>query len=77
MRIWNIDAQTYAFFVLPAPGSSILTGVSSACSTAALSTNLQWASNSGFNAAPPAPDHAASVERGVCTPERALICSCR
>jgi hypothetical protein len=35
------------------------------------------ASYNGINCAPVCPLQAASVERGVCTPERALICSCR
>jgi hypothetical protein len=51
--------------VLPAPGSSILTGVSSACSTAALSTDALCASYSGSSSAPAAPAHAANVARGV------------
>jgi hypothetical protein len=34
-------------------------------------------SNNGSSDAPPAPPQDASVERGVCTPERALIGVCR
>ena len=53
------------------------TGVSSACSTGQLSTKRLCASYSGSKAAPARPDHCASVERGVNTPERALMASCR
>lgn len=60
---------------LPAPGSSMATGVSSACSTLAERTKRFCATNSGSSAAPPPPDQLASVERGVCTPERALMAS--
>jgi hypothetical protein len=63
--------------VLPAPGSSIEIGVSSAWTMREPRTNARWASYSGINCAPVCPLQLASVERAVCTPERALICSCR
>jgi hypothetical protein len=41
------------------------------------SANLRGASYSGVSAAPARPDQAAKVERGACSPERALIFSIR
>lgn len=67
----------YARLVLPAPGSSIDIGVSSACNTGQLNTNRLCASNSGAIAAPALPAVRASVERGVYTPDLALMVSCR
>jgi hypothetical protein len=55
----------YARLVLPAPGSGIATGVSSACTTGQLRTKRLCASSSGVIAAPARPDCDASVERGV------------
>jgi hypothetical protein len=53
----------------------MFTGVSSMCSTGWDSANSRSASYRGVSAAPARPAQAARVERGVCTPERALIFS--
>ena len=61
----------------PAPGLSICTGVSSACSTVLPSTSALSASTSGCNRCPHTPTHSPSVERVGARPERVKVPSWR
>ena len=68
LRGWASHAPRW---VLPAPGLSSATGVSSACSTGCPSSAVRIASASGCSHTPPMPIHAAMLERGMRAPERA------
>ena len=63
--------------VIPLPGLSIATGVSSACSTEHSSRLVFSASTSGCRRTPQTPTHCARVERAMATPARSKMPSWR
>lgn len=71
---FGVDPDVSLHGLFPAPGFSMSTGVSLACSTCAPSTNLRWTSNTRADAAPLRPDQAASMDRGVKAQESSLKC---